>query len=206
MGTLLMLSGGADSAAALIKLLSDNDEPVFAHHIVIRDLESATRHKAENLACDRVVKYCREHYRDFVFTKSLWDFPLPYFGWNLTLCAFVGARVLRSFPAARITRYAVGIIDEPHTLGMWKERVEEARATFYAGLITARLDYQPEIVWPVAHMTKSEVLDSLPAELAKTVSFCRNPVEMWGNRFRPCGKCISCNTRKEAGRFSISDL
>ena len=100
MGTLLMLSGGADSAAALIKLLTDSDEPVFAHHIVIHDRESATRHKAENLACDRLVKYCREHYRDFVFTKSLWDFPLPYFGWNLTLCAFVGARVLCSFHAA----------------------------------------------------------------------------------------------------------
>lgn len=206
MGTLLMLSGGADSAAALIKLLTDSDEPVFAHHIVIHDRESATRHKAENLACDRLAKYCREHYRDFVFTKSLWDFPLPYFGWNLTLCAFVGARVLRSFPAARITRYAVGVIDEPHTLGMWEERVEEARATFHAGLITARLGYHPEITWPVAHMTKNEVIDFLPPEVVEMVSFCRNPIEMWGNRFRPCGKCISCNTRKEVGRFPVCDL
>ena len=112
MTTLIMLSGGADSAAALIKLLNESGEPVFAHHIIISDNESASRHKVENLACDRLVKYCREHYRDFVYSKSLWDFPLPYFGWNLTLCAFVGARVLRSFPAARITRYAVGVIDE----------------------------------------------------------------------------------------------
>lgn len=201
MATLIMLSGGADSAAALIKLLKESDGQVYAHHIIISDSESATRHKAENIASDRLVKYCREHYRDLVYTKSLWDFPLPYFGWNLTLCAFVGARVLRSFPAARITRYAVGVIDEPHTLGMWKERVDEATATFYAGLITARLDYQPEIIWPVAHMTKREVLDFLPPEVAGMVSFCRNPVELWGNRFRPCGTCIACNTRKEAGRL-----
>ena len=79
--------------------------------------------------------------------------------------------------------------------------MEEARATFYAGLITARLDYQPEIIWPVAHMTKREVLDFLPPEIVEMVSFCRNPVESWGNRFRPCGTCVSCNTRKEAGRF-----
>ncbi|MBK6632098.1 MAG: hypothetical protein IPG33_14330 [Betaproteobacteria bacterium] len=128
-------------------------------------------------------------------------FSAALFGWNLTLCAFVGARVLRSFPADGITRYAVGVIDEPHTLGMWKERVEEAKATFYAGLITARLDYQPEIVWPVAHMTKREVLDFLPPEVIEMASYCRNPAELWGNRFRPCGKCISCDTRRKIGHF-----
>lgn len=201
MTTLLMLSGGADSAAALVKLLTENRDPVFAHHIIISDSESPTRYKAENIACDRVASYCREHYRDFVYTKSLWDFPLRYFGWNLTLCAFVGARVLRSFPEAKIDRYAVGVIDEPHTLGMWKERVEEAQATFYAGLTTAGLTYRPEIVWPVAHMTKADVLDFLPPALKEMVSFCRNPFEVGQNIFRPCGKCISCNTRKDIGCF-----
>ena len=201
MATLLMLSGGADSAAALIKLLSETREPVFAHHIIIADSESATRHKAEDIASDAIAAYCRRHYRDFSYTKSLWNFPLRYFGWNLTLCAFVGARVLRSFPAAGITRYAVGVIDEPHTLGMWQERVEEATATFHAGLITARLQYRPEIIWPVAHMTKRDVLDFLPAEVVEMASFCRNPIELPDNLFRPCGTCISCNTRREAGRF-----
>lgn len=202
MATLLMLSGGADSAAALIKLLSESGEQVFAHHIVIVDSESRTRYKAENIACDRLVAYCRKHYRDFVYTKSLWNFPLRYFGWNLTLCAFVGARVIRSFPAAGITRYAVAVIDEPHTLGMWKERVEEARATFFAGLVTARLQHQPEIVWPVAHMTKQEILEFLPQDVVAMVSFCRNPIELEDGSFRPCGMCISCNTRREVGHFS----
>ena len=205
MAILLMLSGGADSAAVLIKLLSETEEQVFAHHIIIADRESTTRYKAEDLACDHVVAYCRRRYRDFVYTKSLWDFPLPYFGWNLTLCAFVGARVIRSFPAARIARYAVGVIDEPHTLGMWKERVEEARATFYAGLVTARLQYQPEIVWPVSHMTKRQILDFLPPEVVDMVSFCRNPGELGAGRYRPCGECISCKTRKEAGRFPADE-
>jgi hypothetical protein len=196
-----MLSGGADSAAALIKLLSESGEQVLAHHIVIVDSESATRYKAENIACDRLVAHCRKHYRDFIYTKSLWNFPLRYFGWNLTLCAFVGARVIRSFPSAGITRYAVGVIDEPHTLGMWKERVEEARATFFAGLITARLQYQPEIIWPVAHMTKRDILNFLPPEVVGVLSFCRNPTEVTGGRFLPCGTCVSCNTRQEIGHF-----
>lgn len=200
-----MLSGGADSAAALIKLLSETRDPVFAHHIVLSDSESATRFKAEDAACDRLVRYCRARYRDFIYTKSLWDFPLPYFGWNLTLCAFVGARVIRSFPAAKISRYAVGVIDEPRTLGMWQERVEEATATFFAGLITARLPFQPEIVWPVAHMTKREILDFLPAEVVAMVSFCRNPTALEGDRFRPCGTCVSCKTRKAAGGFPNCD-
>lgn len=201
MATLLMLSGGADSAVALIKLLTESQEPVFCHHIVIADSESRSRYKAEDIACDKVVKYCREHYRDFTYTKSVWDFPLRYFGWNLTLCAFVGARVLRSFPAAKINRYAVGVIDEPHTLGMWKERLEEIKATFYGGLITAKLTYKPEIIWPVAHMTKTDILNFLPPALADAVSFCRNPSESSQNTFHPCGNCISCKSRKEVNRF-----
>lgn len=196
MATLLMLSGGADSAAALIKLLTEERDPVFCHHIIISDRESRTRFKAEDLACSKVVKYCREQYRDFTYTKSVWDFPLRYFGWNLTLCAFVGARVLRSFPEAQINRYAVGVIDEPHTLGSWEERVEEAQATFYAGLITAKLPYRPEIIWPVAHMTKADILNFLPPALAAMVSFCRNPSEPTPGTFRPCGNCVSCLIRK----------
>ena len=201
MAILLMLSGGADSAVALIKLLTENNDPVHAHHIILSDSESRTRYKAEDSACDRIAAFCREKYRDFVYTKSHWDFPLRYFGWNLTLCAFVGARVIRSFPKGSITRYAVGVIDEPHTLGMWSERVEEARATFYAGLITAGLTHQPEIVWPVSHMTKTDILNFLPAELQNVVSFCRNPTEVRDGIFRACGTCISCRTRKDAGRF-----
>jgi hypothetical protein len=201
MGTLLMLSGGADSAATLVKLLAESDEPVFAHHIVNRDVESATRHLAEDAACEAIVRHCRQAYRPFTYTKSWWHFPLPYFGWNLTLCAFVGARVLRSFPEAGIRRLALGIIDEPHTLGMWEERVREFTETFYAGLVTARLPYKPEIVLPVAHMTKRQALDFLPAPLTEVVSYCRDPALLWGNRFRPCGRCNACRTRMEAGRF-----
>lgn len=205
MATLLMLSGGADSAAALIKLLTEDQDPVFCHHIIIADSESRTRYKAEDIACEKIVKYCREHYRDFTYTKSAWDFPLRYFGWNLTLCAFVGARVLRSFPEAKIDRFAVGVIDEPHTLGMWEERVQELEATFYGGLITARLPYRPEITWPVSRMSKTDILNYLPPALVDIASFCRNPSETTKNNFRPCGKCISCETRKEVGRFPDID-
>jgi len=197
MATLLMLSGGADSAAALVKLLTESSEPVFCHHILISDRESRTRCRAENIACDKVVKYCREHYRGFTYTKSLWNFQLPYFGWNLTLCAFVGARVLRSFPEAGINRFAVGVINEPHTLGGWKERVEEASATFHAGLITARLPCRPRIIWPVGQMTKADVLHFLPPDLRGLVSYCRDPLEESDRTFTPCGKCVSCRTRQD---------
>jgi hypothetical protein len=201
MATLLMISGGADSAVALIKLLTETNEPVFCHHIIIADSESNTRYKAEDIACDKVVAYCKQHYRDFVYTKSLWHSQLPYFGWNLTTCAFVAARVIRSFPRARIDKFGLGVIDEPHTLGLWEERMQEIEMTFHGGLVSARLDYKPEIIWPVADMTKSDILEFLPDELLNVVSFCRNPIQVAENQFQPCGGCIACNTRKEVGRF-----
>ena len=201
MATLLMLSGGADSAAALVKLLTETDELVFAHHIINRDRESPTRFVAEHLASQRIAQYCLEHYRKFTYSHSAWDFQLPYFGWNLTLAAFVGARVVRSFPGAGIDKFALGVIDEPRTLGQWDERVREFTATFEAALITAKLKTIPEIVFPVGHMTKRDVIQFLPRDLLEMVSFCRNPLPQGQDRFAPCGKCISCETRKEAGGF-----
>ena len=185
MATLLMLSGGADSAVALIKLLTETDEAVYCHHIIIADSESSTRYKAEDIACDKVVAYCKANYRDFVYTKSLWHSKLAYFGWNLTTCAFVAARVIRSFPRARISKFALGVIDEPHTLGYWEERLQEIEMTFHGGLVSAKLDYTPEIIWPVSGMTKAQILDFLPDELLQTVSFCRNPKQITETQFQP---------------------
>lgn len=204
MATLLMISGGADSAAALIKLLTESKEPIFAHHIILSDRESKTRYKAEEIACGKVIAYCKRQYRDFKYTKSVWDFQLPYYGWNLTLAAFVGARVIRSFPKANITKFALGVIDPPGTLGMWEERVEEFTSTLYAGLVTARLKERPEIAMPVGHMTKKEVVDFLPDEVVKMVSFCRSSVQVKKNDFKPCGKCSSCKLRKESGIFPLT--
>jgi hypothetical protein len=193
-----MLSGGTDSAAALVKLLTESDEPVFAHHIINRDRESPTRFMAEQIASQRVAHYCRDHYRTFTYTQSVWDFQLPYFGWNLTLAAFVGARVLRSFPGAGIDKFALGVIDEPRTLGQWEARIREFTATFHAALITANIKAMPAIVYPVGHMTKKDILAFLHRDLLAMVAFCRDPVQVGKSEFVPCGTCIACNTRKEA--------
>ncbi len=205
MATLLMLSGGADSAAVLIKLLTDSDQDVFAHHIVIRDAESETRFRAENIACDKVVEYCKETYRNFVYSKSLWDFQLPYFGWNHTLCAFVGARVIRSFPKARIRYYATGVVDTVPRPAEWELRVEEMRDTFYAALRTAKYKVQPEIIWPVAHMSKQDIYDFLPQELLDVVTVCRDPEDIGDDKFKPCRECTSCKNWQEVGGFSHDD-
>lgn len=123
MATLLMLSGGADSAAALVKPLTETDELVFAHHIINRNRESPTRFVAEHLASQRIARYGLEHYRKFAYTHSAWDFQLPYFGWNLTLAAF-GAPAWRvPSPAPASTSSPWESSTRPAPWGQWDERV-----------------------------------------------------------------------------------
>ena len=58
---LLMLSGGLDSVALLVNLLEETDQKLHVHHIEIQNFENRLR--AENDALERVLTYCREHYR-----------------------------------------------------------------------------------------------------------------------------------------------
>lgn len=195
MAALVMLSGGIDSTAALAHLLTADDQPVFAHYIVKKDAESPHMAAAETHAVNRIVPYCQKAYRPFQFTHSVWDFRLPYFGWNLTLCAFVGAQVIRSFGTG-IDRYVTGVNYEHfHGLGDWERRVQEAEKTFEAAFTTSNRERLPAIEWPLAEMTKQQVVDTLPVDLLELTWSCRHPVPTSEkNGFDVCGVCVACKT------------
>src|SRR5689334_14723973 len=72
MTTLAMLSGGLDSTAMLVKLLTETGDELRVHHIRMANREQ--RAQAEQAAVERIVAWCRDHYRPFRYTESVLDF------------------------------------------------------------------------------------------------------------------------------------
>ena len=100
-----MLSGGLDSTAALVKLLTDGGDELRVHHI--RMINKEKRDLAEQRAVEAIIGYCREHYRPFRYSESGLDFsgldaiPIDYVS-----IAFVACQVAIDTPGCE--RVAVG--------------------------------------------------------------------------------------------------
>ena len=91
MTTLLMFSGGIDSTAGLVYLLTKTSEDIHVHHIVIKEVLSKQAEKYFDVpsrprdghgeswkggldAVTKIISYCRKNYRNFKFTSNLMDF------------------------------------------------------------------------------------------------------------------------------------
>ena len=91
MTTLLMFSGGIDSTAGLVYLLTKTSEDIHVHHIVIKEVLSKQPEKYFDVpsrpreghgeswkggldAVTKIIPYCRKNYRNFKFTSNLMDF------------------------------------------------------------------------------------------------------------------------------------
>jgi 7-cyano-7-deazaguanine synthase in queuosine biosynthesis len=182
-----MLSGGLDSVALLVNLLEETDQRLHAHHIQIQNYER--RSQAEGHALERILAYCRAHYRPFAYTTSGSDFPLGRGGgYDLTLALFTAARVHTALAS---------VVDIVYTGHIAPSRVEilEGAAVFNACYINKR--FKPLWLRPLAHLKKADIYRSIPRELAEMTWSCRKPVHR-EEGYVPCGACHACKSRARA--------
>ena len=105
MTTLVMFSGGLDSTAMLVKLLTTSADELRVHHI--RMVTRERRDRAESRAVESIVAYCRARYRPFRTSESALDFsgleaiPIDYVS-----IAFVACQVAIDTPGC--DRIAIG--------------------------------------------------------------------------------------------------
>lgn len=194
MTTLVMFSGGLDSTAMLVKLLTDTDEDLRVHHIRMANREQ--RAEAEQAAVERIVAWCRDRYRPFRYSESALDFheleaiPIDY------LCvAFVACQVAIDTPGCnRIAVAALARDTDIENRAARQRRVFDALYECYR----ARKLGEPEVQWvyPVYRATKRELAAVLPRELLEMTWSCRRPART-GEGFRPCGACKACLARAE---------
>jgi 7-cyano-7-deazaguanine synthase in queuosine biosynthesis len=184
-----MLSGGIDSTATLVKLLTASADELRVHHIGMVNREG--RDRAERHAVEAIVAYCRTHYRPFRYSESGLDFsaleaiPIDYLS-----IAFVACQIAIDTPGCN--RIAVGALAADTDIVNRIARQKRVFDVMY-DCYRARKLGEPNVEWifPVYDTPKAELIAALPQELLDLTWSCRRP-----DGFRPCGVCKACIARQ----------
>lgn len=191
-----MFSGGLDSTAMLVKLLTETQDELRVHHL--RMINREGRAQAEQAAVESILAWCRMHCRPFRYSESSLDFsaleaiPIDYIS-----IAYVACQVAIDTPGC--TRIAVGTLasdlDEvKRSVSVTQRRVFEAMYACYRArkLGEATLEW----IYPVYELSKAQVAALLAPELLALTWSCRRPAAVPGG-YRICGICKPCRKRAE---------
>lgn len=196
--TLVMLSGGADSTAALWYVLHNSERygQVHIHHVHIQNIEG--RWKVEAQAVKEILTYVRAH-APTSFTSSESALATPSIGkeflYDTEVVSFITGYMTSRDPS--ITKVVIGGTGDDFARGI-SNAVTRGRAVhnaFHEGKDHNTLVKE----YPLRELTKQQAYDSLPTELARLTWSCRTPIERNG-RFIECGTCKTC--RLELRRLS----
>lgn len=190
MTTLVMFSGGLDSTAMLVKLLTESAGELRVHHIRMANKEG--RERAESRAVESILAYARARYRAFRYSESGLDFsqleaiPIDYVS-----IAYVACQVAIDTPGCN--RIAIGALATDTDIANRSARQKRVFDEMYACYRARKLG-EPRVEWvyPVFHTPKADLAAALPRELVDLTWSCRRPV----NGLRPCMVCKACRARE----------
>jgi 7-cyano-7-deazaguanine synthase in queuosine biosynthesis len=182
--TLIMISGGLDSVVLLANFLAHTNHEVHAHHIEIHNKEN--RWEIENRTLERVLPTIRERYRPFTYSTSKYELMMGMGGGlDMTLATFMAARVTTAEGTF------MDLVVTGHVAASTHEYCEAA-AVHAACYVNSRV--KPIWITPLSKLSKFDIYNSIPPDLADLTWSCRRPIEL-GNDFQPCLKCHACKTR-----------
>lgn len=204
---IIMLSGGIDSTALLIKYLKETNYFIHVHHIILKNYNN--RWRAEKRAVKNIIEYCRNNYRRFGFSCSridIPDFKIGFTGLDVVTAGFTAGMVVRAMQNQFIhknntfydAKYLVSATksDFPNGLDEMNSAVRMTQSKYMFKLHF--LDYRdlgykiPERIYPIIDYTKEDLYNKyIPEELKEYVWTCRTP-SFVGNEIVPCGMCAAC--------------
>jgi 7-cyano-7-deazaguanine synthase in queuosine biosynthesis len=188
-----MFSGGLDSTAMLVKLLTQSKDELRVHHIRMVNREG--RAGAEQAAVEAIVAWCARRYRPFRYSESGLDFasleaiPIDYLS-----VAYVACQVAIDTPGC--DRIAVASLSRDTDIVNRSARQRQVFDAMYACYRARKLG-EPQVEWlyPMYDYAKAEVAAMLPAELVALAWSCRRPLARGGG-WAPCGACKACLARQ----------
>lgn len=182
---LLMYSGGIDSLAALYLLLTDSayaEYTIHVHHVDIQSIEN--RYVAERIAVTNTLEWLKDKGFKFVESYSgvgsqLYNNQFLYDG---EITNFMAGHICSCCPDIEQVVFGVNKddIDDPTFADRWRR----------ANLIREVFTPVPS-VYVFEYMTKRQVVDLLPPDLAQLSWSCRTPTYRDGHPI-PCGQCKTC--------------
>ena len=193
--TLLMFSGGLDSTGALWTLLKETEYNIHLHHLHLINKEKRTA--AEQQAVVNILSYISKTHKNIKYSESYHQYPTysylskisdglvlhENFMFDSDIYNFIAGNICMCLP--NIKRVAIG-----RTKSDDNPEVRE-RATRGDKLLKL---FSPNVqkIYPVEHLTKSEIYNMLPEELRNITWSCRTPVVVDNNTIEECGQCKTC--------------
>lgn len=206
---IIPLSGGIDSTAALYKTLKENPDKNF---VVFRiDMVHGTsghRTTQEAAATERIIRWLDENglsnfaFRDLRIDYSSLGMTPPV--WDSEVVNFAASLIIQAKPEIEV--FFDGAIKDDFADPGFQGRLDKIADILY--LHTGKPKEELEILFPLAEMTKYEVMKSIPAELLGLTWSCRYPKIVGPWTFGRCHECPQCKVidsvlDKHSGEFNI---
>lgn len=191
--SLVPLSGGIDSTAALYKVLKENPSK---NYLVFRvDMVHGTsghRTTREAMATEKIIAWLfKNGFPNFCFREvginyaSLGMTP-PV--WDSEVINFFGAMLIQGKP--EISEFIDGAIENDFADPDFQNRLDKIAEILY--LHTGKSREELKIEFPVRHLSKYEVIQSIPPELLSLTWSCRYPKIVAPWTFGRCHECPQC--------------
>ena len=188
-----MFSGGLDSTGALWSLLQDKRNKLHIHHLHLLNTEN--RAEAEKRSVINIMDYMAKTH-NFKYSESSHEYPTysylsaknntlvraKTFMFDSDLYNFIAGTICLSLPSIR--KVAIGRTKSDDSYSVERRSI---RGTKLLQLFAPKV----EKIYPVGHLTKSEIYNMLPTELRDMTWSCRTPINV-DNVFKECGGCKTC--------------
>ena len=181
MDSFLNLSGGIDSTLCMYHYLRENpDKTLLVHHCHMQNVEG--RKEVETKAVADVLAWLQaEGLTNYEYLETHFDSGTTGYGiYDHELFAFLAGMVLRRRVRHSVHRIIVPFIKvDVHT----PDRDVRYMRVLRSMIPRRRMD----LVTPLIHMTKEQVIRALPRDLLVLTWYCRRP-----QQGSTCGVCRTC--------------
>ena len=197
-----MFSGGIDSTYVLHQALTQTSLSIHVHHVhLINQVEP--RWKYEYKAMSEILNVCLRH-RQFSHSTSTFSHSPQHriLGWDSDIQLLAASRVVPNLPRNTPTSKAwvvLGWTKDSLSREIVRDRVNR---NVVPNLWKSLCDSLPgdsreavseQVLFPLLHLTKAEIVRDLPSNLLKLTWSCRTP-----NIDKPCGECHACRLKFKA--------
>jgi tRNA(Ile)-lysidine synthase TilS/MesJ len=186
-----MYSGGLDSLGTVYKLLTDpqyKNYRLHLHHIHIKNVEN--RDRAENVAVRNTLKELERLGFSFMYSESGIDSPMynNQFMFDIDSINFFAGYICSLNPDIELIALGMNADDSQDAVEEKRKRADAILAAFTS----------VKKIYPVLHMSKLEIFDTIPETLRTMFWSCRTPIYT-EDMIKYCGQCQTCSELRNIG-------
>lgn len=181
---LINLTGGLDSTFAAWDYLINNPKgSLLIHHCILKNYQMRNDKEAESV--HKILEYFQNTgLKNFDYIETEFSTKGLTHGINdIEVIGFLNSCIIRS---NSIRCEHIAITASAQDLKQGASYEVRSKSRFDIIKLVSRTE--PNYIWPIKDLTRTDMLLRLPDELKKLLWFCRTPTAA-GN---PCGKCKTC--------------